>query len=88
MSQLVEVESGFSHSFTVSNTILRPLHYWQLMTARRSLLVSTISDNRGYFYCLCCVVAYEGRHRRNQSRSDYLSSVHAALNLRSFLGAG
>ena len=43
MSQLVEVESGFSHSFTVSNTILRPLHYWQLMTAQRSLLVSTIS---------------------------------------------
>ena len=44
--------------------------------------------NRGYFYCLCCVVAYEGRHRRDPSRSDYLSSVHAALNLRSFLGAG
>ena len=41
--------------------------------------------NCGNFDCLCCAVAYEGRHRRDQGMSDYLLSVDTALNSRSFL---
>ena len=42
-------------------------------------------NNGGNFDCLCRAVAYQERHRRDQSMSDYLLSVHIVRNSRFFL---
>ena len=85
--QLVEMETWASHSFTVlvSNINLRPHVIVADCSACSSSQHRVHYHNHCYFDCLCRAMAYEGRHRRDKSRSHYSSLVHTALNSRSFL---